>query len=106
MEATIATMTVVAVAMVADMVVEDDMMTAIAPLATKTVAMDVAMTMDPAGSTVMPQVATIVTAAAETIDVAGLTTIVVTADVAMVGMQLLREIPMLEVATIGTLVVE
>ncbi|KAI4126656.1 MAG: hypothetical protein LQ341_006857 [Variospora aurantia] len=113
MEATTAMMTVVVEVMVAaaDMVEEEDAMTTpTVPPATKTVAMDVVMITDPEASTAMLPAVTTATAAVETIDEAGLTTIVVTADVAMAGTLLLREIRTAEVkatmtVTIGTLVV-
>lgn len=114
MEATIATMIVVvaeAMAAAADMVAEDVTKTATVDLlATMTVAMGAAMTTDPEASTAMLRAVMTATAAVEMIDVAGLTTVVVTNPVAMVGILLPRENLTAEVgatrtATIGTLVV-
>lgn len=111
-EATTAMMTAVAgvMAAAADMVEEDVMMTPTVLHATTTAAMDVVMITDQEASTATLPAAMTATAAVETIDVAGLTTIVVMADVAMAETLLLREIHTAEVGatmtvTIGTLVV-
>lgn len=89
---------------------EDAMTTLTAPHATRTVATDVVMITDLEASTAMLPAEMTATAAAATIDVAGLIITVVTADVAMAETLRLRESRTAEVkatmtVTIGTLVV-
>lgn len=107
----IATMTVVVVGMAVGTEAVGAMMTAIVPHVTMIVGTGVATTTGLATLIDTPQAAMTATAAVEMIDAEDLTTIVVTADVAMVEILLrLREIHTAEVkatmtATIGTLVV-
>ncbi|KAL8957851.1 MAG: hypothetical protein Q9193_004981, partial [Seirophora villosa] len=105
-EATTAMMTaVVGVMAAADMVEEDVMMTPTVLHATTTAAMDVVMITDQEASIAMLPAAMTATAAVETIDVAGLTTIVVMADVAMAETLLLREIHTAEVGATMTVTI-
>lgn len=106
----IAMMTVVVEVMAAGMVAVAATMTAIVHLVMTTVVTDAETIMGPATSIVTLPAAMTATAAVEMIDAEDPTTILVTADVAMVEILLLREIHTAEVkttrtATIGTLVV-